>query len=70
MHQPLAAQPVDGAAQQRQRPVMPKRTVGQPRPQHIEIGVAARPERADRDGLRDVLGASVALSVQARRLDR
>jgi hypothetical protein len=27
---------------------MAKRTVGKPRPQRVQIGVAARPERADR----------------------
>lgn len=68
-HQPVAPQPVDGAAQQRKRPIMPERTVRQPCPQRVQIGVSARPERADRHGLGDVLGASVALGVQARRCD-
>jgi len=48
---------------------MPERTVRQPCPQRVEIGVPAGPESADRHGLGDVLGASVALGVQARRCD-
>lgn len=69
-HQPVAAQSVHGAAQQRQRPIMAKRAVGQPRPQRVQIGVSARSERADLHGLRNVLGAGFALGVQTGGLDR
>ena len=68
--QSVSAQPVDGAAQQRQRPIMAERPVAQPRPQRVEIAVAAAAKGADAHRLREVLGAGVALGVQARRCDR
>jgi hypothetical protein len=68
--QPLAAKPVDGVSQQRQWPIVAKRTVTQPRAQRLEVGVAAPAKRADPHRLREVLGTGVALSVQARRSDR
>jgi len=47
--QPVAAQPVDGAAQQRQRPIIAERPVAQPRPQRVEIAVAAPANDSDGD---------------------
>lgn len=69
-HQLSAAQLVHGASQQRQRAVMPKRPVGYPRAEFVEVGIAARPEPADRHDLRELLSARVTLHMQALRVDR